>query len=167
MFLMGEIKLCNFVFLFVFCVGVGGNLAAIQASRISTYLHFWSIRGVLPDKMRQHWPNPCITFFSSGNIMYYKIAHLKVPQTIFNFSIFDEVNTLAFNKPLLDSNLLCLQGVNSRSARVLLMLVIPGHMVFLYAISLLQGEEAPISEAFIVCFLLAAMLQVNVFAVVA
>ncbi|KAG7265506.1 hypothetical protein CRUP_034298 [Coryphaenoides rupestris] len=63
--------------------GVGGNLVAIQASRISTYLHFWSIPGVLPYKMRQHWPNPCISFFSSG--------------------------------------------VNSRSARVLLMLVVPGH----------------------------------------
>lgn len=49
------------------CVGVGGNLVAIQASRISTYLHFWSIPGVLPYKMRQHWPNPCVTFFSSGN----------------------------------------------------------------------------------------------------
>ncbi|KAF3860017.1 hypothetical protein F7725_000272 [Dissostichus mawsoni] len=40
-----------------------------------------------------------------------------------------------------------MNGVNSRSARVLLMLVVPGHLVFLYAISLLQGEEAPISVA--------------------
>uniref|UniRef100_A0A671TPN7 Solute carrier family 41 member n=1 Tax=Sparus aurata TaxID=8175 RepID=A0A671TPN7_SPAAU len=47
--------------------GVGGNLVAIQASRISTYLHFWTIPGVLPYKMRQHWPNPCVTFFSAGN----------------------------------------------------------------------------------------------------
>ncbi|XP_074499105.1 solute carrier family 41 member 1-like isoform X1 [Sebastes fasciatus] len=98
--------------------GVGGNLVAIQASRISTYLHFWSIPGVLPYKMRQHWPNPCITFFSSG--------------------------------------------VNSKSARVLLMLVIPGHMVFLYAISLLQGDEVPISVAFTVCYLCAATLQVAI-----
>ncbi|KAI9531276.1 hypothetical protein NQZ68_000774 [Dissostichus eleginoides] len=98
--------------------GVGGNLVAIQASRISTYLHFWSIPGVLPYKMRQHWPNPCITFFSSG--------------------------------------------VNSRSARVLLMLVVPGHLVFLYAISLLQGEEAPISVAFGICYLFAALLQVAI-----
>ncbi|KAK5863118.1 hypothetical protein PBY51_000173 [Eleginops maclovinus] len=98
--------------------GVGGNLVAIQASRISTYLHFWSIPGVLPYKMRQHWPNPCITFFSSG--------------------------------------------VNSRSARVLLMLVVPGHLVFLYAISLLQGEEAPISVAFTICYLCAALLQVAI-----
>ncbi|XP_028265792.1 solute carrier family 41 member 1 isoform X1 [Parambassis ranga] len=103
--------------------GVGGNLVAIQASRISTYLHFWSIPGVLPYKMRQHWPNPCITFFSSG--------------------------------------------VNSKSARVLLMLVIPGHLVFLYAISLLQGEEAPITVAFTVCYLSAALLQVAILLYVA
>ncbi|CAG6021072.1 unnamed protein product [Menidia menidia] len=103
--------------------GVGGNLVAIQASRISTYLHFWSIPGVLPYKMRQHWPNPCITFFSSG--------------------------------------------VNSRSARVLLLLVVPGHLVFLYAISLLQGEEAPISLAFTLCYLCAAVLQVSILLYVA
>lgn len=103
--------------------GVGGNLVAIQASRISTYLHFWSIPGVLPYKMRRHWPNPCITFFSSG--------------------------------------------VNSKSARVLLMLVIPGHLVFLYAISLLQGEEAPITIAFTVCYLCAALLQVAILLYVA
>uniref|UniRef100_A0A8D0DBI2 Solute carrier family 41 member n=1 Tax=Sander lucioperca TaxID=283035 RepID=A0A8D0DBI2_SANLU len=98
--------------------GVGGNLVAIQASRISTYLHFWSIPGVLPYKMRQHWPNPCITFFSSG--------------------------------------------VNSKSARVLLMLVVPGHLVFLYAISLLQGDEVPIGVAFTICYLCAALLQVAI-----
>ncbi|TMS16813.1 Solute carrier family 41 member 1 [Larimichthys crocea] len=103
--------------------GVGGNLVAIQASRISTYLHFWTIPGVLPYKMRQHWPNPCITFFTSG--------------------------------------------VNSKSARVLLLLVIPGHLVFLYAISLLQGEEAPISVAFTICYLCAALLQVAILLYVA
>ncbi|XP_041656158.1 solute carrier family 41 member 1-like [Cheilinus undulatus] len=103
--------------------GVGGNLVAIQASRISTYLHFWSIPGVLPYKMRQNWPNPCITFFSSG--------------------------------------------VNSKSARVLLMLVVPGHLVFLYAISLLQGDEAPISVAFTICYLCAALFQVSILLYVA
>ncbi|MEQ2260721.1 hypothetical protein XENORESO_000605, partial [Xenotaenia resolanae] len=103
--------------------GVGGNLVAIQASRISTYLHFWSDPGVLPSKMSQHWPNPCITFFSSG--------------------------------------------VNSKSARVLLMLVIPGHLVFLYAISLLQGEEAPVTVAFTICYLCAALLQVAILLYVA
>lgn len=58
---------------------------------------------------------------------------------------------------------MCLPGVNSKSARVLLMLVVPGHLVFLYAVSLLQGEEAPITAAFTVCYLCAALLQVNPF----
>ncbi|XP_076132311.1 solute carrier family 41 member 1 isoform X1 [Alosa pseudoharengus] len=98
--------------------GVGGNLVAIQASRISTYLHFWSVPGVLPYKMRQHWPNPCITFFSSG--------------------------------------------VNSKSARVLFLLVVPGHLVFLSAISLLQGGHTAITVAFTCCYLFAALLQVGI-----
>ncbi|XP_051907204.1 solute carrier family 41 member 1 isoform X1 [Hippocampus zosterae] len=98
--------------------GVAGNLVAIQASRLSTYLHLWSIPGVLPYKMRQHWPNPYMTFFSSG--------------------------------------------LNSKSARVLLMLVMPGHLVFLYAISLLQGDEVAITFAFAACYLCAALLQVAI-----
>ncbi|KAM3617932.1 uncharacterized protein V6R79_012868 [Siganus canaliculatus] len=60
-----------------------------------------------------------------------------------------------------------INGVNSKSARVLLMLVVPGHLVFLYAISLLQGEEAPISVAFTICYLCAALLQVSILLYVA
>lgn len=98
--------------------GVGGNLVAIQASRISTYLHFWSIPGVLPYKMRQHWPNPCVTFCSSG--------------------------------------------VNSKSARVLFLLVVPGHLLFLFAINMLQGGHTAITPVFICCYLIAALLQVGI-----
>ncbi|XP_037131552.1 solute carrier family 41 member 1-like isoform X2 [Syngnathus acus] len=103
--------------------GVGGNLVAIQASRLSTYLHLWSIPGVLPYKMRQYWPNPYTTFFSSG--------------------------------------------LNSKSARVLLMLVMPGQLVFLYAVSLLQGDEVAITLAFAACYLCAAFLQVAILLYVA
>ncbi|KAL2103884.1 hypothetical protein ACEWY4_000752 [Coilia grayii] len=103
--------------------GVGGNLVAIQASRISTFLHFWSVPGVLPYKMRQHWPNPCVTFFSSG--------------------------------------------VNSKSARVLFLLVVPGHLAFLSAISLLQGGHTAITVAFTCCYLTAALLQVGILLYVA
>nr|XP_006131317.1 solute carrier family 41 member 3 isoform X1 [Pelodiscus sinensis]XP_006131318.1 solute carrier family 41 member 3 isoform X1 [Pelodiscus sinensis]XP_025044545.1 solute carrier family 41 member 3 isoform X1 [Pelodiscus sinensis] len=98
--------------------GVGGNLVAIQASRISTFLHFWSMPGVLPYKMRQNWPNPCTTFFMSG--------------------------------------------VNSKSARVLFLLVIPGHLVFLYTIHFLQGGHAAITFTFVMFYLTAALLQVGI-----
>ncbi|XP_007425246.1 solute carrier family 41 member 1 isoform X2 [Python bivittatus] len=98
--------------------GVGGNLVAIQASRISTFLHFWSMPGVLPHKMRQHWPNPCTTFFTSG--------------------------------------------INSKSARVLILLVIPGHLVFLYTIHLLQGGHMALTFTFVAFYLIAALLQVGI-----
>ncbi|XP_060095652.1 solute carrier family 41 member 3 isoform X1 [Heteronotia binoei] len=98
--------------------GVGGNLVAIQASRISTFLHFWSMPGVLPYKMRQHWPNPCTTFFTSG--------------------------------------------VNSKSARVLILLVIPGHLVFLYTIHVLQGGHISLTFSFVSFYLIAALLQVGI-----
>ncbi|XP_025908461.1 solute carrier family 41 member 3 isoform X3 [Nothoprocta perdicaria] len=103
--------------------GVGGNLVAIQASRISTFLHFWSMPGVLPYKMRQNWPNPCTTFFSSE--------------------------------------------VNSKSARVLFFLVIPGHLVFLYTIHLLQGGHTSLSFVFVTLYLTAALLQVGILLYVA
>lgn len=98
--------------------GVAGNLVAIQSSRISTFLHSWSMPGVLPYKMRQHWPNPCTTFFSSG--------------------------------------------VNSTSARVLFLFVIPGHLTFLYTINLLQGGHTAITFTFVMFYLAAALLQVAI-----
>uniref|UniRef100_A0A8C4GRJ9 Solute carrier family 41 member n=1 Tax=Dicentrarchus labrax TaxID=13489 RepID=A0A8C4GRJ9_DICLA len=96
--------------------GVGGNLVAIQASRMSTYLHYWSVPGALPFKMSGNCPGPCATFCSSD--------------------------------------------VNSKSARVLVILVVPGHLLFLYTIHLLQGGHTAMTSTFIICYLSAALLQV-------
>ncbi|MGH0175671.1 UNVERIFIED_CONTAM: hypothetical protein FKN15_071213 [Acipenser sinensis] len=120
---VGNCLICVSLYIYgqKFCVG--GNLVAIQASRISTYLHFWSMPGVLPYKLRQHWPNPCTSFFSSG--------------------------------------------VNSRSARVLFLLVVPGHLVFLYTITLLQGGHMAVTLTFVLFYLTAALLQVGILLYVA
>ncbi|XP_020503004.2 solute carrier family 41 member 3 isoform X1 [Labrus bergylta] len=96
--------------------GVGGNLVAIQASRMSTYLHYWSVPGVLPSETSGNCPGPCATFCSSD--------------------------------------------VNSKSARVLVILVVPGHLLFLYFIHLLQGGHTAMTPTFIICYLSAALLQV-------
>ena len=48
---------------------------------------------------------------------------------------------------------------NATAARALLFLVVPGHLLFNWFISLSQGS-APISPLFMVCYLLAALLQV-------
>ncbi|XP_017371485.1 solute carrier family 41 member 3 isoform X2 [Cebus imitator] len=98
--------------------GVGGNLVAIQTSRISTYLHMWSTPGVLPLQMKKFWPNPCSTF--------------------------------------------CTSEINSMSARVLLLLVVPGHLIFFYIIYLVEGQSVTNSQTFVVLYLLAGLIQVAI-----
>ncbi|XP_029774632.1 solute carrier family 41 member 3 [Suricata suricatta] len=105
------------VFTPIIC-GVGGNLVAIQISRISTYLHMWCTPGVLPLWMKQYWPNPCSTF--------------------------------------------CTSEINSVSARVLLFLVVPGHLIFFYIIYLVEGHLVPHSKIFVVFYLLASLIQVTI-----
>ncbi|KAF5906146.1 solute carrier family 41 member 1, partial [Clarias magur] len=50
-------------------------------------------------------------------------------------------------------------GVNSRSARVLFLLVAPGHLVFLYTINLLRHGHISLTYIFISVYLTAALLQ--------
>ncbi|XP_053103900.1 solute carrier family 41 member 1 [Hemicordylus capensis] len=97
--------------------GVGGNLVAVQASRISTYLHMNGMPGESSETAPRKCPSPCSTFFSSVD-------------------------------------------VNSRSARVLFLLVVPGHLVFLYTISSMQGGHTTLTLIFIVFYMTAALLQV-------
>uniref|UniRef100_A0A915CJ69 SLC41A/MgtE integral membrane domain-containing protein n=1 Tax=Parascaris univalens TaxID=6257 RepID=A0A915CJ69_PARUN len=47
--------------------GAGGNLVAIQASRISTELHKFGNFGILPDNSLSHFINPLRSFFAKGD----------------------------------------------------------------------------------------------------
>ncbi|XP_053572933.1 solute carrier family 41 member 2 [Bombina bombina] len=95
--------------------GIGGNLVAIQASRISTHLHLHSIPGELPEDAKGCFC-PCRTF--------------------------------------------CGTGVNNKSAQVLLLLVVPGHLIFLYTIYLMKSGHTSLTPIFIAVYILAALLQV-------
>uniref|UniRef100_A0A3B4AQC5 Solute carrier family 41 member n=1 Tax=Periophthalmus magnuspinnatus TaxID=409849 RepID=A0A3B4AQC5_9GOBI len=107
----------NFAGMAVFTpvINVGGNLVAVQASRISTYLHMNALPMGDPNPAPRKCPTPCTTFFGS---------------------------------------------VNSRSARVLFLLVAPGHLVFLYTINSLRGGHTTLTPIFISFYLAAALLQV-------
>ncbi|XP_037107330.1 solute carrier family 41 member 1 [Syngnathus acus] len=100
--------------------GVGGNLVAVQASRISTYLHMNGIPmgDPNPTPRNRKCPTPCTAFFTST--------------------------------------------VNSRSARVLFLLVAPGHLVFLYTINSLRGGHTTLTPVFITFYMGAALLQVMI-----
>lgn len=47
------------------CPGIGGNLVAIQSSRISTHLHFHCAPGEVPDETKGCY-YPCRTFCGTG-----------------------------------------------------------------------------------------------------
>ncbi|XP_063980803.1 solute carrier family 41 member 1-like [Diachasmimorpha longicaudata] len=94
--------------------GVGGNLVAVQASRISTALHKEQRSGTY--KLPSVCASPVSVFLAPGG--------------------------------------------HARTARVLLMMVIPGHLIFSYTISYLQAGHTSFTATFIIVYLFAAMLQV-------
>lgn len=96
--------------------GVGGNLVAVQASRISTFLHQRTTLGTLPASDPAVCVNPCSAFFG--------------------------------------------KSIHARTAKVLLLMVIPGHLVFTYGIRLLQAGHTSVTAIFLVVYLTAAVIQV-------
>ncbi|CAH1266395.1 SLC41A2 [Branchiostoma lanceolatum] len=119
--------------------GVGGNLVAVQASRLSTWLHTRGKPGTLPEGAVHGCPNPVRTFFSSG-------VHAKTARVLF---------------------LLVVPGVHAKTARVLFLLVVPGHLIFLYLIAYANAGHTTITAIFTVIYLIAAMIQVAILLFVA
>ncbi|XP_047246352.1 solute carrier family 41 member 2 [Girardinichthys multiradiatus] len=95
--------------------GIGGNLVAIQSSRISTHLHVHCAPGEVPDEAKGCY-YPCRTF--------------------------------------------CGTGANHRSAQVLVLLLIPSDLVFLYTIHLMKSGHTTLTPIFMSVYLTAALLQV-------
>jgi solute carrier family 41 len=50
--------------------------------------------------------------------------------------------------------------IHARTARILLLMVIPGHLIFTYGIRLLQAGHTSVTFHFLIVYLLAALLQV-------
>jgi solute carrier family 41 len=97
--------------------GVGGNLVAVQASRISTELHSRAKPGQLPNHM-QVCISPCSAFCDSSETSH------------------------------------------AGTARMLTLMVIPGHLIFSYTISYLQAGHTSFTLIFMIVYLIAALLQV-------
>lgn len=96
--------------------GVGGNLVAVQASRLSTGLHQLGKPGEVQEKSKFHG---CIdTFFGSG--------------------------------------------LHARTTRVLLFMVIPGNLIFLYTIRVLQAGHTTLTLLFTSVYLQAGLIQVAI-----
>ena len=98
-------------------LGVGGNLVAVQASRISTSLHQIGTPGKVPPNSPQRYRGPLRTFFRGGS--------------------------------------------HSSTAKLLVMMVIPGSALFLFTIALLQAGHTTLTLLFFIGYLICALLQVR------
>lgn len=104
--------------------GVGGNLVAVQASRISTALHQRAELGILTS--------------DDENV---------------------DDNSIIFISPVTS---FCGKGAHSKTTRILMSLVLPGHIIFIYTIDYLKGGDSTLTFWFIIVYLFAAVLQVAV-----
>ncbi|XP_063220530.1 solute carrier family 41 member 1-like [Bacillus rossius redtenbacheri] len=96
--------------------GVGGNLVAVQASRISTALHKEEQLGRIANEDTVIFITPREAFFG--------------------------------------------KGVHARTARVLMLMVIPGHIIFVYTINYMKAGSTTLTPLFVFVYLCAATLQV-------
>ncbi|KAB0801270.1 hypothetical protein PPYR_05624 [Photinus pyralis] len=101
--------------------GVGGNLVAVQASRISTALHKQAQLGILTSDTKA-----------------------------------DE-DTVIFISPVTG---FCGKGTHARTTRVLMAMVLPGHIIFIYTIVYMKGGDTTLSTLFVLVYLCAAVMQV-------
>lgn len=99
--------------------GVGGNLVAVQASRLSTSLHRNGKPGQLPA----------------------------------NFKLFTDPIELFLSKR---------NDINMSTARILLLMSIPAHLLYFYVIRFIEGESSiPITMLFLSLYMVLAVLQVS------
>lgn len=96
--------------------GVGGNLVAVQASRISTALHRDAQLGSMADDDTVIFITPAAGFFGKGS--------------------------------------------HARTTRVLMFMVVPGHIIFIYTISCMKAGHTSLTTLFVMIYLVAALLQV-------
>ena len=168
--------------------GIGGNLVAIQSSRISTHLHFHSAPGEVPEEAKGCY-YPCRTFCGTGMAPTRPIILLDVlitthtcpwyrillDRVIWGFVSEQQVcGWTPFGFACCCCQLLCCllpcsqvynplsSGANHRSAQVLLLLVVPGHLIFLYTIHLMKSGHTTLTPIFMIVYLAAALLQVCV-----
>lgn len=100
--------------------GVGGNLVAVHASRISTALHRDFQPGMLDMEEGGRRRKVCLT---PGQSFFGKSLH-------------------------------------ARTSRVLLCMVVPGYLVFIYTINYIKFGHGNMSPLFVFGYLIAAQLQV-------
>jgi solute carrier family 41 len=56
---------------------------------------------------------------------------------------------------------MCVPGIHARTTRVLMLMVIPGHIIFIYTIRCMKAGHTSLSPLFVIVYLVAALVQVS------
>ncbi|XP_065314781.1 solute carrier family 41 member 1-like isoform X1 [Gordionus sp. m RMFG-2023] len=138
--------------------GVGGNLVAIQASRLSTDFHKLGPPGTLnPPPLQLYNSKPLGQVITSNNGSAITAANTTTDDDTnkesraLNYSV---PATFNFYKTFFSSNF------NSKMARLLLYFALPGHVFFMFLISYIKHGRITITPFFALFYLTSAMLQV-------
>ena len=134
--------------------GVGGNLVAVQASRLSTSLHCEAAArtnvdaGSLASVSEEEEEETNIDSEISQTQPIIKMVSPVTPMT------------LVANSCPTPANVFFSKKVESRTARVLLLLALPGHIIFICTIHFAAGGHTSLTVKFAIFYLTAALLQI-------
>lgn len=114
----------------------------------------WRDQGLLLPMSHLLW-NRCGKTDQSNAFAWSKqtlCCHLSPDQDYFSFNLLLTSEIFLVSLP---------SGANHRSAQVLILLVIPGHVIFLYTIHLMKSGHTTLTPIFMSVYLAAALLQVS------
>lgn len=89
----------------------------------------------------------CVKLFESDDKLQLCVDKTMLQKILYVFCIF--------------MNLIFISGAHARSARVLLLMALPGHLIFAYLIRLLNAGNTTLTVVFLIVYLTAALIQVS------
>uniref|UniRef100_A0A452UX10 Solute carrier family 41 member n=1 Tax=Ursus maritimus TaxID=29073 RepID=A0A452UX10_URSMA len=156
---------------------VATPIAASFGDLITLAILAWISQGLYSCLDNYYYISPLVGVFFLALTPIWIIIAAKHPATrtvlhsgwepVITAMVISSIGGLILDTTVSDPNLVgivvytpVINGVNNKSAQVLLLLVIPGHLIFLYTIHLMKSGHTSLTVIFIVVYLFAAVLQV-------
>ncbi|XP_073940376.1 solute carrier family 41 member 2 isoform X2 [Castor canadensis] len=156
---------------------VATPIAASFGDLITLAILAWISQGLYSCLETYYYISPLVGVFFLALTPIWIIIAAKHPATrtvlhsgwepVITAMVISSIGGLILDTTVSDPNLVgivvytpVINGVNNKSAQVLLLLVIPGHLIFLYTIHLMKSGHTSLTVIFIVVYLIAAVLQV-------
>jgi len=119
--------------------GIGGNIVAVQSSRLSTYMHKSTTLGTLSPVFPNLLPSLRGVFAARSNLLIFVIFSCFLIPCLFSF---------------------CAESAQVGTARALLLFVIPGQLIFLLLVAAIERGHFVLTFRFVLLYIAAAFLQV-------